>query len=132
MPGDRRGRTVPGMRDTLTALDATFLELEELDEGALMSIGGIMVFDPRPDGSIPTVEQVRTQLAPRLAALPRYTQRLSQTHLGRLSWPRWVDDARFDIAGGDRLREMNARGAVERVSDVRRRLWTLEDLGVER
>jgi Wax ester synthase-like Acyl-CoA acyltransferase domain len=29
------------MTDTLTALDATFLELEQQDEGALMSIGGL-------------------------------------------------------------------------------------------
>ena len=36
------------MSDTLTALDATFLEVEQQDEGALMSIGGVSVFDPVP------------------------------------------------------------------------------------
>ena len=41
------------MPDTLTALDATFLELEQQDEGALMSIGGVMVFDPVPGGGAP-------------------------------------------------------------------------------
>jgi hypothetical protein len=51
------------MPERLTALDATFLELEQLDEGALMSIGGVMVFDSCPDGGIPTVEDVRADLA---------------------------------------------------------------------
>jgi hypothetical protein len=35
------------MADTLTALDGTFLRLEELDERALMNLGGVMVFEPR-------------------------------------------------------------------------------------
>jgi hypothetical protein len=48
---------------TLTALDAKFLELEQLDEGALMSIGGVTVFDPCPNGGILTVEDVRANLA---------------------------------------------------------------------
>ena len=38
------------MREHLTPLDATFLELEDADESAHMHIGAIMVFDPRPDG----------------------------------------------------------------------------------
>ena len=36
--------------DQLTALDATFLELEQSDDGALMHIGGAMLFDPLPGG----------------------------------------------------------------------------------
>ncbi|MGZ6662732.1 MAG: hypothetical protein ACXVHL_36015 [Solirubrobacteraceae bacterium] len=34
------------MAEVLSALDETFLELEELKPGALMNIGGILVFDP--------------------------------------------------------------------------------------
>ena len=53
------------MSDNLTALDATFLELEQQDEGALMSIGGVMVFDPLPEGGAPTVDDaVRESRAP--------------------------------------------------------------------
>jgi diacylglycerol O-acyltransferase / wax synthase len=85
------------MTDTLTALDATFLELEQQDEGALMSIGGVMVFDPLPGGGVPTVEELCSNLAPRLAQLPRYSQRLSATRTGGLAWPHWEDDERFDI-----------------------------------
>jgi diacylglycerol O-acyltransferase / wax synthase len=85
------------MTDTLTALDATFLELEQRDDGALMSIGGVMVFGPVTDGSIPTIAVVRAGIADRLHALPRYSQRLSTTHVGGLSWPHWVPDERFDV-----------------------------------
>ncbi len=85
------------MPDTLTALDATFLELEQQDEGALMNIGGVMVFDPLPGDGTPTVEELCAHLAPRLARLPRYSQRLSTTRTGGLAWPTWRDDERFDI-----------------------------------
>ena len=85
------------MTETLTALDATFLELEQSDEGALMSIGGVMVFDPLPDGGVPTVEEVCAYLGPRLGQLPRYSQRLSSPRTGGLAWPHWSDDERFDI-----------------------------------
>jgi diacylglycerol O-acyltransferase len=90
-------RSVMAMTDTLSALDATFLELEQQDEGALMSIGGVMVFDPVPGGGVPTVEDVCAYLAPRLAQLPRYSQRLSSTRTGGLAWPHWEDDERFEI-----------------------------------
>jgi WS/DGAT/MGAT family acyltransferase len=85
------------MGDTLSALDATFLELEEQDDSAVMSIGGVMVFDPLPDGGGPTVEELCANLGPRLDRLPRYSQRLSSPRTGGFAWPRWVDDERFDI-----------------------------------
>jgi diacylglycerol O-acyltransferase / wax synthase len=84
------------MGDHLTALDATFLELEEADDSAHMHIGAILVFDPRPDGPV-SREQLCRHLASRLTQLPRYHQRLSQPHTGGLSWPEWEDDPAFDI-----------------------------------
>ena len=72
------------MADRLTALDGTFLRLEELDEGALMILGGVMVFDPPAGGVAPTVEAVREHLAARLGELPRYTQRLSSARTRKL------------------------------------------------
>lgn len=85
------------MSDVLSALDATFLELEQQNEGALMSIGGVMVFDPLPDRRTPTVEEVCAGLASRLEQLPRYSQRLSSLRTGGFAWPRWVNDERFDV-----------------------------------
>jgi len=62
-----------------------------------MSIGGAMIFDPRPDGQVPTLEEVRVSVRDRLGAFPRYAQRLSSPQVGGLSWPQWVDDERFDV-----------------------------------
>ena len=86
------------MGEHLTALDATFLELEEADESAHMHIGAIMVFDPRPDAGPPSVQELGKHLEARLGVLPRYVQRLSEPHTGGLSWPEWEDDPTFDIA----------------------------------
>ena len=88
---------VAAMSNSLTALDATFLELEQMDEGATMHIGGLMVFDPMPDGDAPTLDAVCENIASRLTLLPRYSQRLSSERTGGLTWPRWEDDPQFDL-----------------------------------
>jgi diacylglycerol O-acyltransferase / wax synthase len=105
------------MTETLTALDATFLELEQLDDGALMSIGGAMVFEPLPGGGAPTLEQVREGIAARLRKLPRYSQRLSSTHTGGFAWPRWVTDERFEVAGHVRHSALPAPGSDAQLCD---------------
>ncbi len=107
------------MADTLTALDGSFLRLEELDEGALMSIGGVMVFDPLAGGGVPPVEAVREHLAARLGELPRYSQRLSSPRTGSLAWPRWVRDERFDLRYHVGHAELPAPGDDGQLSD-----WT--------
>lgn len=86
------------MPDRLTALDATFLELEEADEAAHMHIGAVLVFDPLPGGGAPSVEQIADHLGRRLSFLPRYQQRLSDRHTGGLRWPEWEDVTDFDAA----------------------------------
>jgi diacylglycerol O-acyltransferase / wax synthase len=85
------------MSESLTALDATFLEIEQQDEGALMSIGGVSVFDPVPGGGAPSIDELCANLEKRLGYLPRYSQRLSSTRTGGLAWPHWVDDDRFRV-----------------------------------
>jgi diacylglycerol O-acyltransferase len=107
--------------DTLTALDGVFLRLEELDAGALMSLGGVMVFDPPADGVAPTVEAVREHLAARLSQIPRYTQRLSSARTGSLTWPRWVPDERFDIRRHVGHNTLPAPGDEKQLSE-----WTAE------
>ena len=86
------------MADRLTALDATFLELEQADESAHMHIGGVMVFEPLPGGGTPSLDQVREHLDSRLDRLPRYRQRLSEPHTGGLTWPAWEEDPRYDVS----------------------------------
>ena len=86
------------MSEQLTPLDATFLELEDADEGAHMHIGGLLVFEPRPNGKPPKIAAVRRQLETRLASLPRYRMRLSSSRTGGLSQLSWEEDADFDMA----------------------------------
>jgi diacylglycerol O-acyltransferase len=91
--------------DQLTALDATFLELEEADDSAVMHIGGAMLFAPLPGGGTPAIGKLREHLERRLDLLPRYRQKLSAPRTGGLSWPSWEADRRFAI-------EAHVRGAT--------------------
>lgn len=98
------------MGEKLTALDATFLELEEADPGAHMHIGGVMLFEPPPGGRVPSVQQVCAHLEGRLDRLPRYSQRLSSPTTGGLGWPSWDEDPRFTLAGHVRRASLPAPG----------------------
>ena len=84
-------------REQLSALDATFLELEEADQSAHMHIGGVIVIEPQPGGGAPPIELVREDVLARLPDLPRFTQRLSQPRTHGLHWPRWEEDPNFHI-----------------------------------
>ena len=86
------------MAEQLSALDATFLELEQEHPSSHMHIGGLLTFDPRSDGSIPTVEELTAHLDARLGDLPRYRQRLSNPHVGGLRFPNWEDDPHVNLA----------------------------------
>jgi len=77
------------MADPLDPLDATFLELEDAEEGAHMHIGSAAIFDPRPSGDSPSIDEVRELLRRRLGRLPRFATKLSEPHTGGLRWPTW-------------------------------------------
>jgi hypothetical protein len=68
----------------LTALGVTLLELEELSEGAVMNVGGVMVFDALPEGGVPSVEEVQALVEDRLSGLHGYRHRLSRRAHRRL------------------------------------------------
>jgi diacylglycerol O-acyltransferase / wax synthase len=85
------------VNDQLTALDATFLELEQADDSALMHIGGALVFESLAGGGTPTIDRMREHLEQRLDLLPRYRQKLGTPRTGGLAWPSWEPDERFDI-----------------------------------
>ena len=124
------------MGDHLTALDATFLELEQADESADMHIGGILVFDALPGGGAPTPEQLAAHLESRLSSLPRYSQRLSQPRTGGLSWPEWHEDPTFELSrhitraalpspGGPQELQDWASGFFSQRLDRHRPLWEM-------
>lgn len=57
-----------------------------------------MVFGPHPDGTVPSLAEVRAHLDARLHLLPRYRRRLAGTGPGTLTWQHWEEDPHFDIA----------------------------------
>jgi WS/DGAT/MGAT family acyltransferase len=98
------------MRDHLTPLDASFLELEQIDESAHMHIGWAMVFDSLPDGGTPSLEALRNKTVERLEPLPRFLCRLSSPRVGSFSLPSWEPDPDFDIATHMRHASLPAPG----------------------
>ncbi len=98
------------MSDQLTALDGTFLELEDADDSAHMHIGGVLIFDRPAHGPNPTLQDLRDQITSRLLRLPRYRQRLAHPDAGRLRWQQWETDPAFDIARHVRRAALPAPG----------------------
>ena len=95
----------------LTALDSTFLELEQADEGAMMHIGGALMFEPDPStGATPSLDAVTALLEERLAMLPRFHCRLSEKRVHGLQRPAWVEDPSFDIRAHVRHATLPAPG----------------------
>lgn len=122
--------------EKLTALDATFLELEQADDCAHMHIGAVMLLEPRSSPGAPPIERVREEIRARLGRLPRYEQRLSSPRTGGLSWPSWEPDPDFDISHHVRLEALPEPAGVEQLRawagdyysvrlDRRRPLWEL-------
>ncbi len=96
----------------LTPLDAGFLELEQADEGAMMHIGGALVFEPQLEtGGTPTLDQLLELLDERFALLPRFRCRLSEPRVHGLRRPDWVPDSGFDLRAHVRRATLPAPGA---------------------
>jgi diacylglycerol O-acyltransferase len=76
--------------DRLTALDTTFLHLED-HSTAHMHVASVMVFD----GKAPTLQELVEHVQGRLHLVPRYRQRLATVPLGQ-GRPVWTDDPHFN------------------------------------
>src|SRR5271156_148821 len=76
--------------DRLSALDSTFLHLED-DSTAHMHVASVMVFD----GKAPTPQELVDHILSRLHLVPRYRQRLAYVPLGQ-GRPVWTDDPHFN------------------------------------
>ena len=79
MPGDR-----------LTALDTSFLHLE--DSSAHMHVASVMLFEGDP----PPYDELLESIDRRLHLVPRYRQKLAIVPLGQ-GRPRWVDDPHLNL-----------------------------------
>jgi diacylglycerol O-acyltransferase / wax synthase len=77
----------------LTALDATFLEVEDSDPHVNLAIGGVSIVA----GPMPRYDGLVSAFTERVSEIPRCKQML-HTHRLDLSSPEWVDDPNFDIS----------------------------------
>ena len=76
--------------DRLSALDSTFLHLED-HSTAHMHVASVMVFD----GKAPSPQELVDHVLGRLHLVPRYRQRLAHVPLAQ-GRPVWVDDPHFN------------------------------------
>jgi diacylglycerol O-acyltransferase / wax synthase len=115
--------------EQLTALDATFLEVEDSDPHVSLAVGGVSIME----GPAPGYDEVVSAFADRVPAIPRCTQIL-RTHPLDLGAPEWVDDPHFEISrhlhrlalphpGGDAELFQTIAAVMERRLDRERPLW---------
>jgi diacylglycerol O-acyltransferase len=76
--------------DRLTALDSTFLHLED-HSSAHMHVASVMVFE----GTAPTLQELVDHVLGRLHLVPRYRQRLAYVPFDQ-GRPVWADDPHFN------------------------------------
>jgi diacylglycerol O-acyltransferase len=115
--------------EQLTALDATFLEVEDSDPHVSLAVGGVSIME----GPAPSYDEFVSAFAERVPTIPRCRQIL-RTHPLDLGPPEWVDDAHFDISrhlhrlalphpGGDAELFQMIANVMERRLDRERPLW---------
>jgi WS/DGAT/MGAT family acyltransferase len=96
------------MADRLTALDTSFLHLE--DDAAHMHVASVMLFDGDP----PPHEEFIAAIESRLHLVPRYRQKLGFVPLGQ-GRPRWVDDPHLNLSYHVRKTALPAPGSEEQL-----------------
>ncbi|MGO9386118.1 MAG: WS/DGAT/MGAT family O-acyltransferase [Mycobacterium sp.] len=77
----------------LTALDATFLEVEDSDPHVSLAVGGVSIVE----GPAPSYDEFVSAFTGRVQTIPRCGQVL-RTHPLDLGPPEWVDDKHFDVS----------------------------------
>jgi diacylglycerol O-acyltransferase len=98
--------------ERLGTLDASFLELEDVNDAAHMHIGAVMVFEALPQGP-PALEELRSELGRRIGWFPHYRSRVSPAHTGMLRRPAWEPDPDFAIDEHVRRAALPAPGGEE-------------------
>lgn len=121
--------------DRLSALDATFLAIE--DENVHMHVGAVAIFDARPltapHGGL-DFARIRALAGPALARSQRFRQRLAEVPL--LGHPVWVDDDHFQLdyhlrhtalpaPGDERQLKRLAGRLLSQKLDLHKPLWEL-------
>jgi diacylglycerol O-acyltransferase / wax synthase len=102
--------------DRLTALDSSFLHLE--DGASHMHVASVMLFDGSPPGYDDLLEAIER----RLHLVPRYRQRLAFVPLqqGR---PKWVDDPHLNLRYHVRATALPPPGDEEQLKELAGRVF---------
>jgi WS/DGAT/MGAT family acyltransferase len=103
--------------DRLSALDASFLYLEE--PGTPMHVAGVLILRSPPDGL--DHDRLLDLVRARLPLVPRYRQRVVEVP-GHLANPAWVDDPDFDLGFHVRRSGLPRPGTDEQLLDLVSRL----------
>lgn len=88
----RTGHATGVVMEHLSPLDAGFLDAEDEDRHASLSIASVAVVE----GPMPDRDEFVRSLSERLPLIPRYRQKV-RTIPFDLGQPVWIDDPRFDI-----------------------------------
>ncbi|WP_309112349.1 wax ester/triacylglycerol synthase family O-acyltransferase [Saccharothrix sp.] len=107
------------MPDRLSALDASFLYLE--DSTTPMHVGGVAVFR-RPKAGF-DYDRLVDLIEQRLSLVPRYRQKVVHVP-GRLARPVWVDDPDFDVTYHVRRSALPKPGTDGQLHDLVARLMS--------
>jgi diacylglycerol O-acyltransferase / wax synthase len=111
--------------ERLGSLDATFLELEQHEEGATMHIGGALIFEPLPETSgPPSLDALLELLHERLGRVPRFRMRLSEERVHGLQRPAWVVDPAFDLRAHVRHAALPSPGDDAEVDEWLADFWS--------
>ena len=102
--------------DRLTALDASFLHLE--DESSHMHVAGVSIFAGEP----PTYEELLGHVGGRLSLVPRFRQKLRSVPFGQ-GRPVWVDDPHFNLEYHVRSTALPPPGSEEQLKNLASRVF---------
>jgi diacylglycerol O-acyltransferase len=97
------------VNDRLTALDSSFLHLED-NQPSHMHVASVAIFE----GPAPRYEELVDGIAARLHLVPRYRQKLAFIPFSQ-GRPRWVDDPTFNISYHVRATALPPPGGEEQL-----------------
>ena len=112
----RRGSFGSMSEDRLTALDASFLHLE--DASSHMHVASVMLFEGDP----PPYDELLESIDRRLHLVPRYRQKLAYVPLGQ-GRPRWVDDPHLNLRYHVRSTALPSPGCEEQLRNLAGRVF---------
>src|SRR5918912_1421357 len=105
------------MADRLTALDSSFLHLE--DATTHMHVAGVSIFE----GPCPDYGELLDHIERRLALVPRFRQKLRFVPLNQ-GRPVWVDDPHFNLEYHVRATALPPPGSEEQLKRLASRVFS--------